>query len=288
MYYFSTLIIFLFSLLIGFFLSEKSLVLSGYPLIYYSICLSFSIHWLAFLPSYIYKTEKFYDFIGMLTYISIISMLLYSKYIILGKIDVHSIILSILILVWTLRLGLFLFYRILKTGKDDRFTTIKESFSHFLLTWTMSAAWVCLSMAAALTVLTSYINSGVTFFTYFGIILWGFGFVFEVVADFQKILFKNNSDNSNKFITSGLWSLSRHPNYFGEIILWIGIAIIAFPLLSGYQYVSLISPIFVYFLLTSISGINLLEQKAEQKWSDLDTYQKYKNKTPMLIPKFWN
>ena len=288
MHYFSILFIFLFSLLIGFLSSGESLSLNGYPLIYYAICLSFSIHWLAFLPSYIYKTEKFYDFIGMVTYISVLGIVMYSKYIILGKIDIHSMILSVLILVWTLRLGLFLFYRISKVGKDDRFTTIKESFSHFLLTWTMSAAWVCLSMAAALTVLTSYINSGVTFFTYFGIILWCFGFVFEVVADYQKTLFKNNNDNSNKFITSGLWSLSRHPNYFGEIILWIGIAIIAFPLLSGYQYVSLISPIFVYFLLTSISGINLLEQKAEQKWSDLDTYQKYKNKTPMLIPKFWN
>ena len=288
MHYFSTLFIFLFSLLIGFLSSGESLSLNDYSLIYYAICLSFSIHWLAFLPSYIYKTEKFYDFIGMLTYISVLGMVMYSKYIILGKIDVHSMILSILILVWTLRLGLFLFYRISKVGKNHRFTLIKQSFSHFLFTWTLSAAWVSLSMAAALTVLTSNIDSGISFFTYFGIILWCFGFVFEVVADFQKTLFKNNIDNCNKFITSGLWSLSRHPNYFGEIILWIGIAIIAFPLLSGYQYISLISPIFVYFLLTSISGINLLEQKAEQKWSDLDTYQKYKNKTPMLIPKFWN
>ena len=288
MYYFTTLIIFLFSLLIGFLSSEESLLLGGYPLIYYSICLSFSIHWLAFLPSYIYKTEKFYDFIGMLTYISVICMLIYSKYVILGKIDVHSIILSILILVWTLRLGLFLFYRISKVGKDDRFTEIKKSFAHFLVTWTISAMWVCLSMAAALTVLTSNINSGLTFFTYFGIILWCFGFVFEVVADYQKTLFKNNSDNSNKFITSGLWSLSRHPNYFGEIILWIGIAVIVLPLLSGWQYISLISPFFVYFLLTSISGVNLLEKKAEKNWSDLDTYQEYKNRTPVLIPKFWN
>ena len=158
MYYFATLIIFLFSLLIGFLSSEESLLLGGYPLIYYSICLSFSIHWLAFLPSYLYKTEKFYDFIGMLTYISVICMVIYSKYVILGKIDIHSIILSILILVWTLRLGLFLFYRISKAGKDDRFTIIKQSFSHFLVTWTMSAMWVCLSMAAALTVLTSNTN----------------------------------------------------------------------------------------------------------------------------------
>ena len=80
----------------------------------------------------------------------------------------------------------------------------------------------------------------------------------------------------------------KHPNYFGEIILWIGIFLIAFPSLIGSQYIVLISPIFVYFLLTSISGINLLEAKAEKKWGNLKSYKDYKKITPELIPKFWN
>ena len=104
----------------------------------------------------------------------------------------------------------------------------------------------------------------------------------------QKIRFKSNPNNQEQFIKHGLWSVSRHPNYFGEIILWFGISVIAFPLLSGWQYISLISPIFVYFLLTSVSGINLLEKKANQKWNNSKSYQKYKKKTPQLIPYFWN
>ena len=123
---------------------------------------------------------------------------------------------------------------------------------------------------------------------YLGILVWLFGFLFEVISDHQKTKFKNNLNNKDKFINTGLWSLSRHPNYFGEIILWFGIAIITIPFLSGWQYMVLISPIFVYFLLTSISGVNLLETKTEKKWGNLDSYKEYKKNTPVLIPKFWN
>ena len=258
------------------------------PLIYYCIFLSFAIHLLIFIPSYLKKTEKFFDFTGMLTYLSVIGFALYHKYNILGYIDFQSVILGILISIWSLRLGIFLFYRILKAGEDDRFSELKKSFSKFLSVWILSAIWVSLTSIAALSVLTSKITNKDDYFMYLGIFVWLFGFLFEVIADYQKTKFKNNPNNKDKFIIIGLWSLSRHPNYFGEIILWFGIAIITMPSLSGWQYMVLISPIFVYFLLTSISGINLLEAKAEKKWGDSDSYKEYKKNTPELIPKFWN
>ena len=93
---------------------------------------------------------------------------------------------------------------------------------------------------------------------------------------------------TRKFISSGLWSISRHPNYFGEIILWIGIFIISLPSLEGFEYLTVISPLFVFVLLNKISGINLLEKKADETWGDLDEYKNYKKSTPELIPKFWN
>jgi len=100
--------------------------------------------------------------------------------------------------------------------------------------------------------------------------------------------FKMDESNNGKFISSGLWSLSRHPNYFGEIMIWLGVAIIAFPVLSGYQYFALSSPVFVYLLLTRASGIPILEKNADKKWGGQEAYEEYKRNTPVLIPKLFS
>ena len=106
-----------------------------------------------------------------------------------------------------------------------------------------------------------------------------------MIADYQKMQFKNKIENKDKFISSGLWSISRHPNYFGEIIIWIGIFIITIPSIEGVEYLTIISPLFIYFLLTKVSGINLLESKADIRWLDNIEYQNYKKSTPRLFPK---
>tara|TARA_Y100001960_G_C14666827_1_gene823768 strand:- start:361 stop:1218 length:858 start_codon:yes stop_codon:yes gene_type:complete len=264
--------------------SLESIELNGTPIIYYCTLLAFLIHLIIFIPSFIYKTEKFFDFTGSLTFLSIMIFSIYLKNSIIGSIDIHSIILSILVSIWTIRLGSFLFYRIFKTGHDPRFNELKQSFFPFLMTWTLSATWVVLTLLPAMVILTSKISADISYFTFLGALIWLFGFLFEVVADFQKTSFKNNPENKDKFITEGLWGLCRHPNYFGEIILWVGIWIITFPLLSGWQYITLISPFFVYLLLTSVSGINLVEKK----WKDSDEYKEYKKNVPELTPIYWN
>ena len=274
--------------LISFLSSSDNLLLNGIPLIYYCTCLSFIIHWILFIPSYLQKTEKFYDFTGMIAYLSIISFALYHKYQILGSIDFDSILLAVLVSIWSLRLGLFLFYRVFKIGQDERFADIKKSPSKFFVWFTMSGLWVSLASIAAINVLTSKVNHENYYFVYLGAFIWLFGFLFEVISDYQKMKFKNNPKNKDQFINVGLWSLSRHPNYFGEIILWIGIALIALPSLEGWQNITLVSPIFVYFLLNNVSGINLLKVKAEDRWGKLDSYKNYKKNTPELIPKFFN
>ena len=122
-------------------------------------------------------------------------------------------------------------------------------------------------------------------FAVLGLLIWAFGFGFEVIADAQKSRFNANPDNRGKFIQSGLWSRSRHPNYFGEIVLWVGVAVIALPVLQGWQWVALISPVFVTVLLTRVSGVPPLEKKADQKWGGRDDYEAYKKRTPVLIPR---
>jgi steroid 5-alpha reductase family enzyme len=140
-------------------------------------------------------------------------------------------------------------------------------------------------MAAALVAMTTSLKMPLGVFAIVGFIVWLIGMSFETLADTQKSRWRANPENKGKFIDVGLWSKSRHPNYFGEIVIWIGVAIIAFPVLQGWQYAALISPVFVTILLTRISGVPLLEKRADEKWGGQEDYEEYKKNTPVLIPK---
>jgi steroid 5-alpha reductase family enzyme len=118
-----------------------------------------------------------------------------------------------------------------------------------------------------------------------GTAIWTFGYGFEVIADLQKAAFKKRPENKGQFIRLGLWTHSRHPNYFGEILLWVGIAVISVPTLSGSQFLALASPLFVFLLLNYVSGVPMLEKRADKKWGHLEAYQIYKRRTPVLIPR---
>ena len=254
--------------------------LTGIDEVRNGIILSFIFHWLLFIPAYIFKTEKFYDLTGSLSYITVILYVLISSND--GTSNFGNIILSSLIIIWTLRLGTFLFLRIKKAGEDKRFREIKKSFSWFFMAFTFSGMWVSICALCALTGISNGIE--LTGATYIGILLFVIGFTLEIIADTQKTNFRKLKDNKDKFITTGLWKYSRHPNYLGEIILWIGVAIISYSSLEINQLFTLISPIFTYLLLVHVSGINLLEKSGEKKWGDLNEYKKYKKETPRL---FW-
>ena len=254
--------------------------LTGIDEVRNGIILSFIFHWLLFIPAFIFKTEKFYDLTGSLSYITIILYVLISSN--NGINNFGNVILSSLIIIWTLRLGTFLFLRIKKAGEDKRFREIKKSFSWFFMAFTFSGMWVSICALCALTGISNGIE--LTGVTYIGILLFVIGFTLEIIADTQKTNFRKLKDNKDKFITTGLWKYSRHPNYLGEIILWIGVAIISYSSLEINQLFTLISPIFTYLLLVHVSGINLLEKSGEKKWGDLNEYKKYKKETPRL---FW-
>ena len=254
--------------------------LTGIDEVRNGIILSFIFHWLLFIPAFIFKTEKFYDLTGSLSYITIILYVLISSN--NGINNFGNIILSSLIIIWTLRLGSFLFLRIKKAGEDKRFREIKKSFSWFFMAFTFSGMWVSICALCALTGISNGIE--LTGVTYIGILLFLIGFALEIIADTQKTNFRKIKDNKDKFISTGLWKYSRHPNYLGEIILWIGVAIISYSSLEINQLFTLISPIFTYLLLVHVSGINLLEKSGEKKWGGLNEYKKYKKETPRL---FW-
>ncbi len=261
--------------------SQQGATIGGIPVFALCVGLIFIIQWLAFSIAYLLQTEKFYDLIGSLTYIVIIVLAV----ILSPEVDARTILLLILIVIWAARLGSFLFLRIHKAGKDARFDQLKPSFPRFLNAWTLQGLWVSLTLAAALAAVTTTYRRGLGVLALIGLLVWIFGFAFEVIADFQKSRFRANPQNKGKFIHSGLWAHSRHPNYFGEIVLWIGIALIAIPVLRGWQWVTLISPLFVTLLLTRISGIPILEKRADEKWGGQADYKTYQKQTPVLIPR---
>ncbi len=243
--------------------------------------IAFGINWLAFIPANIVKTEKYYDLTGSLTYLSVVVFAAtYSQ-----PLDDRAMIAAAMVVVWALRLGSFLYLRIQKDGKDSRFDKIKTSPPRFFLTWTLQGLWVVLTSVCALTIITSATSVPLGIFAYAGIALWCVGFAVEAISDEQKRRFKNDPANKGKFISSGLWAWSRHPNYFGEIVLWLGVAVMAVPVLAGLQWVALISPLFVILLLTKISGIPKLEQTSDKRWGDDPAYQAYKARTPVLMMK---
>jgi steroid 5-alpha reductase family enzyme len=264
--------------------SQGGAILGGVPVFAISVGLAFLIQWLAFIPAYLFQTEKFYDLTGSITYITVVGVAVcYSRY--STDLDTRSILLAALVVIWALRLGTFLFGRIQKAGKDDRFDEIKPSFIRFLNAWTIQGLWVTFTAATALVGITTVTRKGLDVFAIVGFLVWAFGFAFEVIADSQKSRFNADPANKGKFIQTGLWSRSRHPNYFGEIVLWIGIAIIAIPVLQGWQWVAMISPLFVTLLLTRVSGVPMLEKKADKKWGGQEDYETYKKNTPVLIPR---
>jgi steroid 5-alpha reductase family enzyme len=261
--------------------SQGGVIIGGIPLFALSVGLAFVIQWLVFIPAYLMQTEKFFDITGSITYITItLAAVFFST-----GVDARSLLLSALVVVWAVRLGSFLFGRIQKAGKDDRFDEIKPSFVRFLNVWTIQGLWVTFTAAAALVAITSTHRTELDLFAVIGFLIWILGFGFEVVADSQKGRFNADPQNKGKFIQTGLWSRSRHPNYFGEIMLWLGVAIIALPVLQGWQWVAMISPLFVTLLLTRVSGVPMLENKADKKWGGQKDYEDYKKRTPVLIPR---
>lgn len=269
------------ALLVGIAGSQYGQSLYGWPLYAMGVALAFLINWGMFVPAKILQTEKFFDLTGSLTYITVTLMALYFS----ENLDLRSHLLGAMVIIWAVRLGTFLFNRILQDGKDDRFDKIIPNTLRFFNVWTLQALWVSLTAAAALIAITSNQRKALGVFAFIGLAVWLIGFLIEVVADNQKRQFKKDPKNKGRFIQTGLWAHSRHPNYFGEIMLWTGVFIVAAPVLQGWQWVAIISPIFVYLLLTKISGVPGLEAKAEQKWGGEADYEAYKSSTPVLVPK---
>ena len=278
--------VFIFTKLYADAISFNSIELSGVNLVGHLLVLIFVIQWIAYIPAFIFKTEKFYDLTGSLTYIAAISFALYSTNT-SQSLDLGSLIIGAAIIFWAVRLGSFLFMRVHKDKKDGRFDSIKTSFSQFFMTWTLQGMWVFICSSAALVAIANPTGVPINIVFIIGLALFILGFVVEIIADNQKSAFRSIPENKDVFINEGLWARSRHPNYFGEITLWTGITVMGISTFEGMNYLAIFSPIFSYLLLNYVSGVRMLEYRGHKKWGHLDAYVTYKKSTPKFIPKIF-
>jgi steroid 5-alpha reductase family enzyme len=231
------------------------------------------------------RTEKYYDLTGSITFVT---LTLFSLSTHEGVLSWKQYVISACVFCWSMRLGWFLFSRICQEGGiDSRFEKVKKDLSLFWLFWTIQGFWCFLTSFPVLWLNSINISDSIYFTDKVGIALWVLGFLIEARADYEKRLWKSNKITHSQFIHTGLWSLSRHPNYFGEILLWHGLFISTYSSFHAMgHYLCMISPIFVTFLLVNISGIPLLEKAAEKRWGQDPMYKSYKHKVPTLIPFF--
>jgi len=267
---------------------NNSIMLNGYSAVMYCAVMCIGMQWLAWIPASIGKTERFYDLVGGLTYLAVVGFSLWAG----AQSEppsLRELIISVLVVIWSLRLSFFLYFRIHRTGKDGRFDQLKTSPIRFLVPWTLQGLWVFLTMVVVI-VINSQADSAppLGIWDAVGLFVWVLGFGIETIADQQKTAFNTEPTNRGKWIESGLWSYSRHPNYLGEILLWTGIAFFGISCFTGLERVAWISPIFIYILLTKVSGTPILDKRALEKWGDNPLYQKYRENTPALIPRLFN
>ena len=267
---------------------NNSVILNGYSAVLYCAVICIGIQWVAWIPASIGKTERFYDLTGGLTYITLVGFSLWA-----GSqsepVSSRELIISLLVVIWSLRLSSFLYLRIHRTGKDGRFDKLKTSSIRFLVPWTIQGLWVFLTMIVVI-VINTQANSAPALGIWdgIGLSIWILGFSIEVIADNQKTVFNSEPNNQGKWIDCGLWSYSRHPNYLGEILLWTGIAFFGVSCFTGLEKIAWISPLFIYLLLTKISGTPILDRRALEKWGDDSEYQIYREKTPLLFPRLFS
>ncbi len=201
-----------------------------------------------------------------------------------GAGETSQLVASLLVLVWAVRLGVYLFRRILRMKVDHRFDDMRDKPLRFARFWLLQAITVAVVMLPVSYLLDRDSAPGFDAWMIVGALLWLTGLVIEAVADAQKSAFRAKDENRGRFVSTGLWHYSRHPNYFGEILVWWGIFLYAVPFLAGAAFAVVVGPIFITLLLLFVSGIPLLERGADEKYGDDPAYRAYKRRTSILVP----
>ena len=272
------------TLAIGWFAGANSILFEGISSLAILALVALVIQWVAYIPAAIKQTEKFYDLVGALTFITLVVT---SLAICISTHQIHGLqwALGGIVIAWAARLGTYLFRRVHREGKDGRFDLLKNSPTAFLITWTVQGLWTFVVPLPVLVILLRGTPlESMVWVQWVGLAVWAAGFTIETVADGQKAAFRNNPENKGKWINVGLWAKAQHPNYFGEITLWTGLVMVGAPLYEGFEWLAVMSPLVTWVLLTRVSGVPMVRAQNARKWGKDLAYQAYLKEVPMLIP----
>ncbi len=244
-----------------------------------SFAVALAVNGAFFAVAAIRKTDVVTDLSYSLTFAVLAVVLLFT-----GAREPVQLVASLLVLVWAVRLGAYLFRRIMRIKVDHRFDEMRDKPLRFARFWLLQAITVAVVMLPVTYLLDRSDPPGIGPWALAGACIWLVGLVVEAVADAQKSAFRDREENRERFISSGLWRYSRHPNYFGEMLVWWGLFVYAVPVLDGIAFAVVAGPVFITLLLLFVSGIPLLERSAEEKYGDDPAYREYKRRTSILVP----
>lgn len=246
----------------------------------WALAVSLGINIVMFIPAFIFKTDKLTDISYAVTF-AVVALAAFNR----SEQALGHTLLLLAVLLWALRLGSFLLIRINKMGKDSRFDEMRDKF------WSFSKFWLLQGVSVFVVLIASILywdvgNPNVTVLSWVGLAVFLVGLLIEATADVQKFRFKfSGKKKKHEWIDEGVWSMSRHPNYLGEMMVWTGLYLFVVPSLSGSNvYAALISPLYIIALLLFVSGVPLLEKYADKKWGKDAAFNKYKKEVPVLIP----
>ena len=242
--------------------------------------ISVAINAVFFALAALLRTDKVTDLSYSLSFVVLAVVLIFRA----GYFSLLHVLTAVLICAWGIRLGAYLFSRILKTGVDHRFDDMRDRPLRFARFWALQALTVWVVMLPAIRLFSLPGRHGLPAATIVGAALWVLGFAVEVTSDAQKSAFKRDPGARESFISSGLWRFSRHPNYFGESLLWWGLFVAAVPVFSGWDFLTALGPLFLTLLLLFVSGVPLLEKSADKKHGSEPAYQEYKRRTSIFLP----
>lgn len=246
------------------------------------LLISFALNGLFFILAAILKTDVFTDITYSLSFVALAILLALQD---AGK-SIAGIVLPALVVIWGIRLGSYLFTRILKIKVDHRFDDKRDNPLKFGIFWILQAVTVWIVMLPVYGITRSPRSQDIhPAILAVSVLLFFSGLVIESVADAQKSRFKGNPANERDFISTGLWSWSRHPNYFGEILLWWALALPGVMVFTGLEWLYFAGPAYLTLLICFVSGIPLLERSALKKWGTNERYIRYRRTTSILIPR---
>jgi len=247
--------------------------------------LDFGIQLFFGLLAILLSTEKFFDLVGGTSFLVCAVYGLFLQDNPLSEVSKRQIANTVMVAIWAVRLSCFLFNRVLKAGEDRRFREIKKNPPLFLFTWMLQGVWVFSSgLAVYITNVRSYDpENEIDASMVIGWIVFAFGFILENVADFQKSRWRAKPENKGKWIDVGVWSICQHPNYMGEMLLWLGIYVSNVSSYEGWEHIGVISPLFTFALIRFVSGVPTLQTYAKNKWGSNPAWKKYHSTTPLLL-----